>query len=80
MSTQWRLMLEIQSSSKANTDSLAAALITDCEIEFNEDSFSIVITEEKAKDLRAMWNTRVRGLIAVDSLVHMIDDLAGNTN
>ena len=79
MSTQWRLMLEIQSSSKANTDSLAAALITDCEIEFNEDSFSIVITE-KAKDLRAMWNTRVRGLIAVDSLVHMIDDLAGNTN
>ena len=80
MSTQWRLMLEIQSSSKANTDSLAAALITDCEIKFNEDSFSIVITEEKAKDLRAMWNTRVRGLIAVDSLVQMIDDLAGNTN
>ena len=24
-----------------------------------------------------MWNTRVRGLIAVDSLVHMIDNLAG---
>ena len=28
MSTQWKLMLEVQSSSKANTDSLAAALIT----------------------------------------------------
>lgn len=65
MSTQWKLMLEVQSSSKANTDSLAAALITDCEIDFSEDSFSIVITEEKAKDLRAMWNTRVRGLMWV---------------
>ena len=43
MSTQWKLMLEVQSSSKANTDSLAAALITDCEIDFSEDSFSIVI-------------------------------------
>ncbi len=80
MSTQWKLMLEVQSSSKANTDSLAAALITDCEIEFSDDSFSIVITEEKAKDLRAMWNTRVRGLIAVDSLVNMIDNLAVGTN
>ncbi|MEC7589438.1 MAG: hypothetical protein VX483_02730 [Candidatus Thermoplasmatota archaeon] len=80
MSTQWKLMLEVQSSSKENTDSLAAALITDCEIDFSEDSFSIVINEEKAKDLRAMWNTRVRGLIAVDSLVQMIDNLAGDTN
>ena len=80
MSTQWKLMLEVQSSSKANTDSLAAALITDCEIDFSDEAFSIVITEEKPKDLRAMWNTRVRGLIAVDSLIHMIDGIAGHAD
>ena len=75
MSTQWSLKLEVQSSSKANTNSLAASLVTDCEIHYHENSFSIEISENKAKDLRAMWNTRVRGLIAVDSLIHMIDDI-----
>ena len=75
MSTEWKLILEAQSSSKENTDSLAAALITDCEINLSDNSFSIEIIESKAKDLRAMWNTRVRGLIAVDSLVNMIDNL-----
>ena len=75
MSTEWKLTLEVQSNTKDNTDSLAAALITDCEINYHGDSFSIEIIESKAKDLRAMWNTRVRGLIAVDSLVSMIDNL-----
>ena len=75
MSTQWKLTLEVQSSSKANTDSLAASLVTDCEIDYHENSFTIEISEGKAKDLRAMWNTRVRGLIAVDSLIHMIDNI-----
>ena len=75
MSTEWKLLLEVQSSSKANTNSMAAALVTDCEINYHEKSFSILINEKKAKDLRAMWNTRVRGLIAVDSLVSMIDEM-----
>ena len=75
MSTEWKLILEVKSSSKQNTDSLSAALITDCDVKHNGDSISIEIVESKAKDLRAMWNTRVRGLIAVDSLVNMIDNL-----
>jgi len=75
MSTEWKLTLEVQSNTKDNTESLAAALITDCEISYHDGSFSIEIIESKAKDLRAMWNTRVRGLIAVDSLVSMIDNL-----
>ncbi len=75
MSTEWKLTLEAQSSTKANTESLAAALITDCEVNLVDNSFSIEIIEARAKDLRAMWNTRVRGLIAVDSLVYMIDNL-----
>lgn len=80
MSTEWKLLLEVQSSSEVNTNSMAAALVTDCEIDYHENSFSILIREKKAKDLRAMWNTRVRGLIAVDSLVTMIDEMDVTVN
>jgi len=75
MSATWKLTLEVQSTSSENTSSLKAAMITDCEIINNEKSFSIEIIEQKAKDLRAMWNTRIRGLIAVDSLLIVLDGL-----
>ena len=47
MSTEWKLILEAQSSTRENTESLAAALITDCEINFYGDTFSIEIVESK---------------------------------
>ena len=80
MSTEWKLTLQAQSTNQENTNSLAAALITDCDINYLGESFSIQIVETKAKDLRAMWNTRVRGLIAVDSLISMIDDIESSEN
>ena len=80
MSTEWKLTLQAQSTNQENTNSLAAALITDCDINFLGESFSIQIVEAKAKDLRAMWNTRVRGLIAVDSLISMIDNIESSEN
>ncbi|MDG1551649.1 MAG: hypothetical protein P8Q95_07995 [Candidatus Poseidoniaceae archaeon] len=73
MPNEWILKLDIKSRDLNCTESLAAALTTDCEINWNGDSFHIMINEAKAKDLRAMWNTRVRGLIAVDSLLDVID-------
>lgn len=75
MSSEWKLTLKSQSNSIENTKVLRSSLITDCEIISDEESFEIVIVEQKAKDLRAMWNTRVRGLIAVDSLIDVIDNL-----
>ena len=75
MSSEWKLTLKSQSNSIQNTKVLRSSLITDCEIISDEESFEIVIIEKKAKDLRAMWNTRVRGLIAVDSLIDVIDNL-----
>lgn len=75
MSSEWKLTLKSQSDSIENTKVLRSSLITDCEIISDEKSFEIVIIEQKAKDLRAMWNTRVRGLIAVDSLIDVIDNL-----
>jgi len=80
MSTEWKLTLQAQSTNQENTNSLAAALITDCDINYLGESFSIQIVEAKAKDLRAMWNTRVRGLIAVDSLISMIDRIESSEN
>ena len=71
MSSEWKLTLKSQSNSIKNTKVLRSSLITDCEIISYEESFEIVIIEQKAKDLRAMWNTRVRGLIAVDSLIDL---------
>ena len=78
MSAGWKLQLEVKANNTENTNSLAAALVTDCDINFGSDSFTIEIVEKKAKDLRAMWNTRVRGLIAVHSLNSMVDGLVNN--
>ena len=75
MSSEWKLTLKSRSNSIENTKVLRSSLITDCEIISDDESFEIVIIEQKAKDLRAMWNTRVRGLIAVDSLIDVIDNL-----
>ena len=74
MSSDWKLKLDIQSRNNECTEALSSALITDCEINWSGDCFNILIEESKAKDLRAMWNTRVRGLIAVDSLLEVIDE------
>ena len=74
MSSDWRLKLSIESRTFECTKSLAASLSTDCDVKWNNNIFSIEIIESKAKDLRAMWNTRVRGLIAVDSLLNVIDE------
>ena len=78
MSATWKITLEVESTSSENTSSLKAAMITDCEIIDKGNSFSIEIIEHKAKDLRAMWNTRIRGLIAVDSLMTVLDGLVNS--
>ena len=70
----WQLTLQVESSNESNTKALADALTTDEAIDWDGEktSFRFSIEESKAKDLRAMWNTRVRGLIAVDNLLGVI--------
>jgi hypothetical protein len=76
MATSWSLSLSVQSQTFADTKALGDALTTDEEIVWspNNDSFTFQLHEQKAKDLRAMWNTRMRGLIAVDSLLSSLVD------
>ena len=72
----WSLTLSVQSSSREDTQALADALTTDEDIIWagSKEHFSFQLDEEKAKDLRAMLNTRMRGLIAVDSLLSSLVD------
>jgi succinate dehydrogenase flavin-adding protein (antitoxin of CptAB toxin-antitoxin module) len=45
-------------------------LATDCDTRWlNDNRFQISLEELHAKDMRAMWNTRLRGLIATDSVL-----------
>ena len=76
MATSWSLTLPVQSQSFADTKALADALTTDESVvwDSNEESFSFQLHEHKSKDLRAMWNTRMRGLMAVDSLLSSLAD------
>ena len=66
----WRLSLEISSETETDTKALAACLATDCEAQWiGDNQFQINLEEIHAKDMRAMWNTRMRGLIATDSVL-----------
>lgn len=43
-------------------------------------TFRFNLNEANAKDLRAMWNTRIRGLIAADEILKVIHTAGSSTN
>ncbi|MEC8398438.1 MAG: hypothetical protein VXZ34_02505 [Candidatus Thermoplasmatota archaeon] len=72
MVPMWDLTLQVRSRTATDTKALAACLATDCETTWlDDDSFTIALQEAVCKDLRAMWNTRLRGLIATDSVLQV---------
>ena len=46
---------------------------------FVDATFSFRLDEANAKDLRAMWNTRIRGLIAADEILQAIESAGSST-
>ena len=76
MAPSWKLILTVESRSLQETQALADCLTTDEETTFTEDGmkFSFELNQLVAKDLRAMWNTRIRGLIAVDNVLKVINE------
>jgi len=46
----------------------------------DDNRFSFNLHEANAKDLRAMWNTRIRGLIAADEILKVIQTAGSSTN
>ena len=56
------------------------SLVSETESEsFSDDTFSFCLDEANAKDLRAMWNTRIRGLIAADEILQAIESAGSST-
>ena len=56
------------------------SLATETESEsFEDNAFCFRLNEANAKDLRAMWNTRIRGLIAADEILQAIESAGSST-
>lgn len=69
----WSIGLGVTGATTNDTKALAASMATECEVEWLSTSrFELKITERNCRDLRAMWNTRLRGLIATDNVLKVL--------
>ena len=79
--TPFSLVCTIQRSNvrqrKAMQESMASQTAT---TSIDDPQFSFDIHEANAKDLRAMCNTRIRGLIAADEILNVIETAGSSTN
>ena len=70
MITLWSVRLEVDSP---NAKSLASSLVSEEDISINDNSFSFTLNESRAKDARAMWNTRLRSLVIASKVIEVMD-------
>ena len=70
MITLWSVRLQVDSP---NAKSLASSLVSEEELEINDVSFSFTLKESRAKDARAMWNTRLRSLVISAKVIKVMD-------
>ena len=66
----WSVRLTVDTP-KAN--SLAASLSSEEEVVVNGENLSFTLSESRAKDARAMWNTRMRSLIIAKRVIDVMD-------
>ncbi len=69
--TSWNLVVQIHSW---NVESLAASMHGEIESTISGDMLSFSLNENAANDLRAMWNTRMRSVEAVESVMSILED------
>ena len=78
--TPFSLVCTISRSSASDIQAMRDSLVSETESESSEDNtFSFRLNEANAKDLRAMWNTRIRGLIAADEILQAIESAGSST-
>jgi hypothetical protein len=65
----WQLHLMVKSP---EVIALAASLASEEKVVVKGDSLSFTLSEPRAKDLRAMWNTRVRSLIIAHNVLEVM--------
>ena len=65
----WQLHLTVKSP---EVIALAASLASEEEVFIEGNCLSFKLSEPRAKDLRAMWNTRVRSLIIANNVLEVM--------
>ena len=66
----WSVRLKVDSP---HAKSLASSLASEEEVTIEENNFSFCLNESRAKDARAMWNTRMRSLVIASKLIEVMD-------
>ena len=66
----WSVRLQVDSP---NAKSLASSLVSEEKLEIDNSSFSFTLRESRAKDARAMWNTRLRSLVISAKVIEVMD-------
>ena len=79
--TPFSLVCTIQRSNVRQRKAMQESMASESETTSIDDTqFSFDLHEANAKDLRAMWNTRIRGLIAADEILKVIQTAGSSTN
>lgn len=79
--TPFSLVCVIQRSNVRQRKAMQESMISESETtSIDDNQFSFNLHEANAKDLRAMWNTRIRGLIAADEILKVIQTAGSSTN
>lgn len=71
----WSIRLSVDSPW---AKSLASSLASEEEVTSSEDNFSFTLNELRAKDARAMWNTRMRSLVIANNVIQVINSSSNN--
>ena len=78
--TPFSLVCTITRVDATDIQAMRDSLVSETEShEHNQNTFSFRVDEANAKDLRAMWNTRIRGLIAADEILQAIGTAGSST-
>ena len=65
----WSVQVSLTSS---DVTALQASLSTEIDSILEEGKLGFSITENNPADLRAMWNTRMRGIEASESVINLL--------
>ena len=78
--TPFSLVCTIRRADAADIQAMRDSLASETESEsVDANTFAFQLQEANAKDLRAMWNTRIRGLIAADEILQAIESAGSST-
>ena len=66
----WKILLRIESK---HAEVYASSLTPEEEVILSDQVAEIILEEPRAKDLRAMWNTRLPSLVVSQSVIEVMD-------